>query len=126
LLSVYLWDWYTRPKSITDGRNVRKNVSKQDLARARLGKIDPKVVLTNLTSELIETSTANDQISLLGILSSFRRDGCLRDSGTAAVMNFQQRSVDSDESTGSDGMVRVGVMDEPDLVSENAIRKGNF
>lgn len=126
LLSVYLWDWYTRPKSITDGRNVRKNVSKQDLARARLGKIDPKVVLTNLTSELIETSTANDQISLLGILSSFRRDGCLRDSGTAAVMNFQQRSVDSDESTGSDGMVRVGVMDEPDLVTENAIRKRNF
>ena len=60
LLSVYLWDWYTRPKShasITDGRNARKNVSKQDLARARLGKIDPKVVLTNLTSELIETST---------------------------------------------------------------------
>ena len=41
-------------------------------------------------------------------------------------MNFQQRSVDSDESTGSDGMVRVGVMDEPDLVSENAIRKRNF
>ena len=70
--------------------------------------------------------SANDQISLIGILSNFRRDGGLRDSRTAAVMNFQQHSIDSDESTGSDGMVRVGVRDEPDLVTENAIRKRNF
>lgn len=60
LVSVYLWDWLTRPKShvtVTDSGAASRNVSKQDLARARLGKIDPKVVLRNLTSELIETSS---------------------------------------------------------------------
>ena len=43
-----------------------RKVSKHDLARARLGKIDPKVVLRSLTAELIESSSSADQISFMG------------------------------------------------------------
>ena len=49
-----------------------RKVSKHDLARARLGKIDPKVVLRSLTAELIESSSPADQISLIGVLANFR------------------------------------------------------
>ena len=49
-----------------------RKVSKHDLARARLGKIDPKLVLRSLTAELIESSSPADQISLIGVLANFR------------------------------------------------------
>ena len=116
-------------------------VSKQELARARLGKIDPKVVLRNLTSELIESSDRSDQISLIGVLSNFRKNSFgLSENGVALIeKHFQQQSMDSDES--SESSLNQGVLrhahhvpgqppvppadpNDPDLVN-NIVRKRN-
>jgi len=142
LVSVGAWNAYTRPKSVTvteGGGSSASVVSKQELARARLGKIDPKVVLRSLSSELIESSDRSDQISLIGVLSNFRKNSNgLSENGAAAwEKHLTQQSIDSDEGLESAAIQAIhGVHqfsghsvtpsdpNDPDLVN-TAVRKRN-